>query len=260
MPAGSIKTGWELNSPMNQNFNHQPYASGRVRALITILLLAAGAAAGVLSIIVNVALAGMLREAGDLGAPYEIGESLTELLYVGIALLQLFLFIATVVAFLMWLHRAYRNLQALGAAGLDTTPGWAVGYFFIPIVNLFKPYQVVKEVWRESAPGAETGASFGGDYSRSGTPALVGWWWAFWIIANIAGRVSDRATTTAESIEGMLLASWASIASDALFIIAAVLAILVVKRIDDMQEAKFRQLGAQGPPPPPDSFETPRSV
>jgi len=245
---------------MNQNFNHKPYASGRVRALITILLLAAGALGSMLSIIVNAALVGMLRDAGDLGAPYEIGESLTELLYVGVALLQLFVFIATMAAFLLWLHRAYRNLPALGAVKLDTTPGWAVGYFFIPFVNLFKPFQVVKEIWRESTPGMETQTSFGGGYSRTGTPALVGWWWAFWIIANVALRVSDRAVTTAGTIEGMLLASWVTIASDALFIVAAALAILVVKRIDEMQEAKFRQMGAQGPPPPPESFETPRTA
>ncbi|HZH89809.1 MAG TPA: hypothetical protein VEX70_04225 [Pyrinomonadaceae bacterium] len=44
------------------------------------------------------------------------------------------------------------------------------------------------------------------------------------------------------------------------FVVAAVLAILVVKRIDEMQEAKFRQMAAQGPPPPPDSFDTYRTI
>lgn len=249
---------------MNQNFNQTPYRSGHLRALLTILLLAAGAASGVLSVIVNVALAGMLRGADDISAPYELGESVTELLYVGVALLQFVIFIATAIVFLMWLHRVYRNLPALGAAKPDTTPSWAVAYFFIPFVNLIKPFQVVREIWHESTPAAATqnkfGEDFGGDSSRSGTPALVGWWWALWIIANIAGRASSRFTDTAGTIEGMLLASWATVASDALFIIAAVLAILVVKRIDEMQEAKFRQMGVQGPPPPPESFETPRTV
>ncbi|HEV2803003.1 MAG TPA: DUF4328 domain-containing protein [Pyrinomonadaceae bacterium] len=249
---------------MNQNFNHKPFASGRVRALITILLLATGAVCGALSIIINFALGGMLRDVGDLTAPDEIGEALPELLYVGIALLQFLVFIATAVAFLMWLHRAYRNLRALGAMGLDTTPGWAVGYFFIPILNLFKPFQVMKEIWRNSTPGSErqasfggqSGASFGGGYVRPGTPALIGWWWAFWIIATIADRASSRAARMARTIEGMMLASWVSIASDALFIIAAVLAILLVKQIDEMQETKFRQMGLQGPPPPPENFDT----
>jgi hypothetical protein len=160
---------------MNQIFTRKPYAPARLRALIAILLLAAGAATSVLSMIVSGALVGTLGDAGDLNAPYEFGESVPELLYVGVSLLQLLIFIATAVAFLMWLHRAYRNLPALGATRLDTTPGWAVGYFFIPFANLVKPFQAVREIWHESAPGGEAREGFGGVSSRSGTPALVGW-------------------------------------------------------------------------------------
>lgn len=243
---------------MDQNFDQKPYAPARLRALMTILLLGAGAACDALSLALNVALGGMLPEAGDGSAPYEFGGSATELFYVGVALLQLVVFIATVVAFLLWMHRAYRNLPALGATGLDTTPGWAVCYFFIPFANLIKPFQVVREIWHESIPGGEAQGDFGGVSTRAGTPALVGWWWAFWIVANIVGRVSDRATEMTGTIDGMLLASRLVIASNALFIVAALLAILVVKRIDEMQEAKFGQMVAQGPPPPPDSFESPR--
>jgi len=223
------------------------------------LLLAAGAIISVLSLIASGALAGSLRDAGDLGAPYEFGATVAEVVYVGVALLQVVSFVATAFVFLMWLHRAYRNLPALGATALDTTPGWAVGYFFIPFVNLFKPFQVVKEIWRESKPGDESREVFGGgEAARPDTPALVGWWWGFWIVANVSGRVSNQVGDRLGTIEGMLLASWVSIVSDALFVIAAVLAILIVKRIDEMQEAKFRETLAQRPPPPPDSFETPR--
>jgi hypothetical protein len=243
---------------MDQNFNQKPYASARLRALMTILLLGAGAACDALSLVVNAALGGMLPEAGVGSAPYEVGESATELLYVGVALLQLVVFIVTVVAFLLWMHRAYRNLPALGAVRLDTTPGWAVCFFFIPFVNLIKPFQVVREIWHESMHGGEAQGNFGGVSPRSGTPALVGWWWAFWIVANIVARVSDRATEMTGTIDGMLLASRLVIASNALFIVAALLAIMVVRRIDEMQEAKFGQMAAQGPPPPPDSFESPR--
>jgi len=243
---------------MSQIFDQKPYASGHLRALLTIVLLAAGAAVGLLSMVVNAALIGTLRSAGDPGAPYELGESLTEIMYVLITLLQVAIYIATAVAFLMWMHRAYRNLPALGARNLDTTPGWAVGYFFIPFANLVKPFQVVREIWHESAPTGEARESFGGVSPRAGTPALVGWWWALWIIANIAGRVSER-VDRAGTIESMLISTWANIVSDGLFVIAAVLAILVVKRIDEMQEAKFREIGTQGPPPPPESFETYRT-
>jgi Domain of unknown function (DUF4328) len=36
-------------------------------------------------------------------------------------------FVLTGIVFLMWIHRAYSNLPALGARNLETSPGWAVG-------------------------------------------------------------------------------------------------------------------------------------
>ncbi|MFC1995866.1 DUF4328 domain-containing protein [Chloroflexota bacterium] len=46
------------------------------------------------------------------------------------------LFVITAVLFYMWIHRAHRNLPSLGVSGLKYSPGWAVGGFFIPILNL----------------------------------------------------------------------------------------------------------------------------
>src|SRR5664279_2860174 len=50
-------------------------------------------------------------------------------------------YVAGSVCFSMWFHRAYRNLPTLVNGQLLTTPGWAVGSFFIPFLNLFRPYQ-----------------------------------------------------------------------------------------------------------------------
>lgn len=239
---------------MNQNFPVKPYESGHLRALLVITFLALGAAVNLLSLIVNVALTGTLGGAHDPNAVYEFGESLTEVLYVLVALLHIVIFIITAVLFLMWLHRAYRNLPALGAQTLETTPGWAIAYFFIPFVNLVKPFHVVREIWNKSDTQAETDEGFG-SYSP-GTPALVGWWWAFWIIANVATRIADRLAGDSETVGGMILAARLGIAADVLFFVAAVLAILVVKKIDERQEAKANLIGTREPPLPPASFES----
>jgi hypothetical protein len=240
---------------MNHNFSARPYESGHLRALLAITFLALGAAVNLLSLIVNVALTGTLGDAGDPDAIYEFGESLTEVLYVLIALLHFVIFAITAVLFLMWLHRAYRNLPALGAQSLDTTPGWAVGYFFIPFANLVKPFHVVREIWNESDPQAETRESFGG-YSSSSTPAFIGWWWAFWIIANVSARIADRIAGDSETVGGMILAARLDIVADLLFFVAGVLAIMVVRKIDERQEAKAKLIGTREPPLPPQSFES----
>src|SRR5207245_1107765 len=60
--------------------------------------------------------------------------------------------IITAVVFLIWLYRSYANLQALWTEGHTYAPGWAVGYYFIPILNLFRPCQVMQETWKGSDP------------------------------------------------------------------------------------------------------------
>jgi hypothetical protein len=111
----------------------------------------------------------------------------------------------------MWLHRAYRNLRALGHL-TDTTPGWAVGYWFIPFVCLVRPYNVVKELWEKS------------DAQGYNSSSIVGWWWATCLVSSLIGLA---ATTPIVSL-----------VFDALLIAAACAAIKIINTIDDMQESR----------------------
>jgi hypothetical protein len=69
-----------------------------------------------------------------------------------ISLIELLFVLFTAVAFLLWLHRCYVNLRVLGVRNLRFTPGWAVGYWFVPVLNLFRPKQILDELWRATAP------------------------------------------------------------------------------------------------------------
>jgi len=147
---------------------------------------------------------------------------------------QLLLFVALGFSYLAWLRRSYRNQSALGAQGLKYSPNWATAYWFIPIVNLFRPYQVTKEIYQTSDPNAE-----GTTWSFLPVSALLGWWWAAWIIASAAGRAASRSTRGEPTIEQLVTASWIDIVSSITSVIAAVLALMVVRKITDRQTAKF---------------------
>src|SRR5262245_16484676 len=67
-----------------------------------------------------------------------------------VGVLQVVVFLATGVAFLAWFHRAHKNLMALGGRDFKYTPGWAVGGFLVPFLNLVRPLQVMREVWHGS--------------------------------------------------------------------------------------------------------------
>ena len=89
---------------------------------------------------------------------------------------QIWLFLGTSVAFLFWFHRVQKNLPALGGRELKYTPGWAVGGFFVPFLNLVRPIQVMREVWHGSDPsGLERDGAPDGPMIRNqlGTPWLV---------------------------------------------------------------------------------------
>ncbi|CAN5430443.1 MAG: DUF4328 domain-containing protein [Pyrinomonadaceae bacterium] len=234
------------------------FASGRLRAQLAVVMLGVMVAVDLVSVVVNSAFAGQLMGFADQSAVYELGDdvSVSEILIAIFGLLYLLVFILTVVAFLMWLHRAYRNLRALTTAPLEASPGWAVGYWFIPFVNLVRPYQIVKETWSRSDPARDTSGTFLSSEPMRST-SLLGVWWGFWLPYNILGNISGRLTWRAETVGDYLTATWFDIASSVFGIVAGACAILVVRQINEMQETKARRHVPVGPPPPPASFTEP---
>jgi len=59
-------------------------------------------------------------------------------------------FISTILT-LIWFYKTNRNIHAFGAKDLSS-PKMAVLWFFIPFLNLWKPYVVAQQIWRVSNP------------------------------------------------------------------------------------------------------------
>ena len=58
----------------------------------------------------------------------------------------------TAICWLIWQHRAQANVWAIPSpVKPDTTPGWAVGWWFVPVANLVMPFLAVRELSRRSA-------------------------------------------------------------------------------------------------------------
>lgn len=147
--------------------------------------------------------------------------------------------LATVVLVLNWIHRANHNVRQLGAADMRFTPGWAVGWYFVPIAWFWKPYQVMREIWR-----ASRNPSF---WREQPVSALLPWWWVLWIVpfwgfdivSTAAGRMLDEAG--AETVEAVLgLASW-------ILDIPLILVLLgIIGGIHRMQTEHYRRQMADG--------------
>ena len=229
------------------------FISAHVRARIVKILLIVGAIVAVLSLLIETISLAIPPIVED----QELGDNpsgvVITLLIVLIAIATSIIYIATVVFYAVWLYRAHANLSAFdNTRPLDHSPGWAVGSFFVPFVNLVVPYRAVKEVWQRSAPPDEV------FLSAPSPPAWLPIWWTFWILASIAGNISFRVSFNENVPQNT--ATMVSIVAGALFIIASVLAYVVVDDIDKRQEETSGKLGLgkfSGPPPPP--FNSPMS-
>lgn len=162
--------------------------------------------------------------------------------------------IATIVLFLIWLYRAHKNLASLKPTHLQFTPGWAVGWWFVPFLNLVKPYQAVREVWWESDPDIPEDAGFL-SASLHYAPTYVGVWWGFWIAANIISNIASRVFEP-DRPELLAYSGVLFVVSSIITAIAAVLAIMVVRDITSRQSERYAnvrklQIHSQSPPPPP---------
>jgi Domain of unknown function (DUF4328) len=117
-------------------------------------------------------------------------ESLTLLsTIVGLSIATLIINIIVIILFAMWIYRAAANIRDAEVAGFEYTPGWSVGWYFIPFANLFKPFAAMRQIWNASRGATE--------YLDDGNSTLT-LWWVFWLITNIANNISLRMSLRTE--------------------------------------------------------------
>lgn len=100
------------------------------------------------------------------------------------AVAYLVVFITSAILVSTWIYRAHANLRAANLDGLEFTPGWSVGWFFVPVVNLFKPFQAMRELWNCSH-----GQSDG--FAQETPPELAPWWGCY-VIGGFFDNMSTR--------------------------------------------------------------------
>ena len=165
---------------------------------------------------------------------------------------QVLLFLVTAYLFLVWVRRAYENLAAFGGRQLRFTPVWATLGWFVPVLGLFRPKQIVDDLWRGSDPALPPH-----DHDSSGgskrwwerpVPPLLNWWW-FAFLASVLARATWFATVRAFAslltlglssvlLEDLRPSAGVAAIADLLTVVAALLAVGVVNEVTARQEAR----------------------
>jgi hypothetical protein len=146
------------------------------------------------------------------------------------AVLWMIGYIISGVTFILWFRRAYYNLNQI--VKTDYTDGWAAGAWFVPIMNLYRPFQMMKELFEKGIKALpnELAASF---HNNSGR---LGLWWTLWIIGNILSRVGSS-DVFLKDLEGIQTSSVMGMVSGSMEIINA---IILVKIISDYNRIELQ--------------------
>lgn len=138
------------------------------------------------------------------------------------------------VAFLVVLVRASRNARALGATDMSHSPASAVFWFAVPIANLWRPYQVVRELWLASTPRP------GGPWSQARVSPLLPAWWAAWLAFVASEWIARRSGGRTPQMGDVLTATRVELVACVLGFIAAGLAVRLMWALAWRQEERAR--------------------
>jgi len=159
-----------------------------------------------------------------------------------LAELEIPLLLVTAIVFLRWLHRCYSNLRTLGIAGSRFTPGWAVGYWFIPFLNLVRSKQILDDLWRATDRAAQPARD--GGWRTLPTTATTGVWLGVWIAGAVVERIA--ASIHLNTFSDLVAQNSWFFAATALQIAAAVCMYRLVRSLTQRQEAQASALRTAG--------------
>jgi uncharacterized protein DUF4328 len=144
--------------------------------------------------------------------------------------------IAAAFFFLSWIWLATRSVSKLGG-GWPSSPGLGlIGWWFVPIANLFMPARYVEDLRRRMAVSGSAG------------PGLLGAWWICWVGAQVLPNIGGFffgffVTNLAEALRLQIVLT---IIATVLYCAAAFFVILLIRDIQRSQDVRATALAADG--------------
>lgn len=152
-----------------------------------------------------------------------------------VANIYLLVFIVSGILILRWIHRANYNARQLGAKYMEFTPGWSIGYYFIPIMLLWKPYLAMTEIWRASHKPQ--------DWLAADVGSVLRVWWFLWLASNMLGQAVLRMSLRAVEIQDFININILNLLTDVLAIPLALVTLSIVNSIQKAQTLAYESDG-----------------
>lgn len=111
-----------------------------------------------------------------------------------ISIISLIIWATSGITFIMWFRRAYYNLGVI-TTRTNYTDGWAAGCWFVPIISLYRPYQIMKELYSDTKRFLD-----GKDISHQLETRLLSTWWTLWLVHVILDQIINKIFEYADNI------------------------------------------------------------
>ena len=161
-----------------------------------------------------------------------------------VGLLQAAVYLPTMVLVLMWIYRANYNARGLGACGLRFSPAGSIGWYFVPILTLWRPYQAMKEIWQASLDPQ--------NWLGRPVPWRLPIWWALWLVSMLLAQLELRLWWSLDENSGIEDFIAASIAAQAAAVWEIPLALVLLAIMNSI----YRMQVEHRPPLPRPSART----
>jgi predicted nucleic acid-binding Zn ribbon protein len=149
-----------------------------------------------------------------------------------IGILYFIVSLVSIVTFIQWFRRAYYNLN-IRKRNCSYSEGWAAGCWFVPIIALFRPYQIMKEMWVETSKLINNTSTA---IIKNDSTAIIGVWWALWIVTNYVANYALKTTVKGDSLADYMNATMGDIVTSVISIPLAYVTIVMIKRYAHKEE------------------------
>ena len=150
-----------------------------------------------------------------------------------ISIISLLINIISGIIFIQWFRRAYYNLHQL-VKHLSFSEGWAAGSWFVPILNLFRPFQIMKELFEETKKIlTKKDIKIDENFSIN----FLDLWWGLWIINAIIGQIIFHYQD--KTYEDLFESNILSIISNVIDIVLGFITIKIIKAYSNLESLLY---------------------
>lgn len=139
--------------------------------------------------------------------------------------------VISIVFFIQWFRRAYYNLHQK-IHYLNYKEGWAAGSWFIPIINLYRPYLIMRELFLETEEFLHKR-----NVPSIGKPRQTGyiWWWPCWLLTLFISNTIFQLSLEAKAIDLIIKLSLAEMGNTVLRMILCLITVRMIKEYASLE-------------------------